>query len=36
MKCELWRERDVPHGFLADVFDGRVWKEWQYVNGKAF
>ena len=36
LKCELWRERDVPHGFLADVFDGRVWKEWQYVNGKAF
>ena len=36
LKCELWRERDVPHGFLADVLDGRVWKEWQYVNGKAF
>ena len=36
LKCELWRERDVPHGFLADVFDGHVWKEWQYVNGKAF
>jgi len=26
----------VPHGLLADVFDGRVWKEWQNVNGKAF
>ena len=36
LKCELWRERDVPHGFLADVFDGCVWKEWQYVNGKAY
>lgn len=26
----------MPHGLLADVFDGRVWKEWQNVNGKAF
>ena len=36
MKCELWRERGTPEGFLADVFDGRVWKEWQYVDGEAF
>ena len=36
LKCELWRERDVPVGLLADVFDGRVWKEWQNVDGEAF
>ena len=30
------RERGVPVGFLADVFDGRVWKEWQYFNGEPF
>lgn len=36
MKCKLWRERGIPDGFLADVFDGRVWKEWQYVDGEAF
>ena len=27
LKCELWRERGIPDGFPADVFDGRVWKE---------
>ena len=36
LKCELCRERDVPHGFLSDVFDGCVWREWQYLNDKAF
>ena len=36
LKCELWRERGIPHGFLADVFDGHVWKEWQNVDGEAF
>ena len=35
-KCELWGERGTPDGFLADVFDGRVWKEWQYFNGEPF
>lgn len=36
MKCEMWRNRKVPDGFLADIFDGRVWKEWQVVNGEPF
>lgn len=35
-KCELWRNRNIPEGFLADVFDGRVWKEWQYFGGRSF
>lgn len=26
-KCELWRSRDIPDGFLAGIFDGRIWKE---------
>ena len=25
--CEHWRNRCVPSGCLADVYDGRVWKE---------
>jgi len=32
----MWRKRNVPNGFLADIFDGRVWKEWQVVNGEPF
>ena len=35
-KCELWRSRDMPNGFLADIFDGRIWKEWQYVDGQPY
>ena len=35
-KLESWRQRNVPHGMLADVFDGGIWKEWQYVDGKPF
>ena len=33
-RCELWRSRDIPVGYLADIFDGRIWKEWKNVNGK--
>lgn len=36
MKCELWRKRDIPTGFFADIFDGQVWKDWQYVEGQPF
>lgn len=35
-KCELWQSRDIPDGFLADIFDGRIWKEWQYVGVKPY
>ena len=35
-KCELWRSRDVPDGFLTDIFDGHIWKEWQYVGEKQY
>ena len=35
-KGEMWSRRDVPDGFLADIFDGRVWKEWQYVGGSPY
>lgn len=35
-KCELWRGRDIPNGFLADIFDGKIWKEWQYVNEQPY
>ncbi|XP_020894762.2 uncharacterized protein LOC110233779 [Exaiptasia diaphana] len=34
--CELWRKRNIPKGFLADVFDGKVWKDFMYIEGKPF
>lgn len=34
--CEKWRSRKVPEGYLGDVYDGRVWQEFQEVNGKPF
>ena len=34
--CEKWRCRNIPHGILADIYDGRVWKEFMVVNGTPF
>lgn len=35
-KCEEWRKRKIPEGALADVYDGQVWQDYQYVNGEPF
>jgi len=32
----MWRERDIPDGYLAGIFDGKIWKEWQYVSGQPY
>lgn len=34
--CEEWRERRVPAGWLTDVYDGRLWKEWMRVQEVPF
>ena len=34
--CEVWRCRDLPEDVLADVYDGAVWKQFQYVDGDPF
>lgn len=34
--CEQWRSRQVPSGYLADVYDGRVWNEFIEYQGKPF
>ena len=34
--CELWRNREVKDGLLADVYDGNLWKEFQTFNGTPF
>ena len=33
-KCELWKSRDILEGSLADIFVGRIWKEWQHASGR--
>ena len=35
-KCEEWRCRKVPEGYLGDMYDGLVWQEFYEVNGKPF
>lgn len=36
MNCELWRKRKVPSNFLTDIFDGRVWKDFMYIDNEPF
>lgn len=33
--CEEWRTRNVPSG-LGDVYDGRIWRDFQFVSEKPF
>ncbi|CAG2254157.1 unnamed protein product [Mytilus edulis] len=35
-KCEIWRSRRQEPGFLADVFDGNIWKEFQSAEKNNF
>jgi len=35
-KCELWRNLQTEDGFLSDITDGRIWKEFNVVNGNRF
>ena len=38
-RCELWRTRgDIRtiHQLMCDVFEGRVWRDFQVVNGQPF
>ena len=34
--CEQWRQRSSIGDLLGDVYDGQVWKDFQYFNGKPF
>jgi len=34
--CDKWRARTVTEGTLADVYDGKVWKEFLHYSGKPF
>ena len=34
--CEEWLSRNVRADVYSDVFDGKVWKEFQYFDGERF
>ena len=34
--CECWRNRVVGENTYADVYDGEVWKNLQYIDGSPF
>lgn len=34
--CESWRDHQTPEGYLADIVDGQVWKDFQTVDGEPF
>lgn len=37
-QCEEWRQlcSNVPHGYLTDVFDGRLWLDWARQENTSF
>ena len=35
-QCEHWRNRVIPDGTLADVYDGRIWKKFMNFEGRPF
>lgn len=35
-KCEAWRSRNIAVDTLADIYDGKVWKEFLNPNGLPF
>lgn len=34
--CDDWRSRQVSTGTLVDIFDGKIWKDFQFVDHKPF
>ena len=37
-KCEHWRSRqdNIPVGILADIYEGRVWRDFSSTLGRPF
>ena len=35
-QCEHWRKRVIPDNTLADIYDGRVWKNFMTFKGRTF
>ena len=34
--CELWRLRNIPPNNLCDIYDGQIWKDFQYIDNVPF
>ena len=34
--CEHWRSRKQRKGVYQDIYDGQIWKDFQYIDGKPF
>ena len=34
--CSEWKSRLVSENALMDVYDGRMWKEFQHIEGQSF
>ena len=35
-ECSKWKTRELKSGVLQDIYDGRLWKEFQVYNGVPF
>ena len=35
-KCEHWRTRNIPDDKMAEVYDGKIWKDFLTYRGKDF
>lgn len=35
-KCEAWRSLPLQDGVYNDIYDGKIWKEFQNPNGIPF
>jgi len=36
IECEKWRNRTIPDGFLCDIYDGLLWKDFYSIDGYNF
>jgi hypothetical protein len=34
--CEKWRQRERKHGIYTDIYDGKIWEEFQTYHGSGF
>lgn len=34
--CERWRTRKVTEGVMSDIYDGKIWKDYQEYKGEPF